>query len=118
MKIIKQGDLTPKPPWWVGRKLTCSKCGCEFVLEEGDDVYLDPLEIHGGTNYALCPFDECVTRVPFSDARIRRPKAKPDWTCRPEPYMLPVLPPIYPRHTDNKTRYMNPDGQTWNDGPG
>jgi hypothetical protein len=35
MKIIRSGM---QREWWVGRKIVCQQCNCEFQLEEGDKV--------------------------------------------------------------------------------
>lgn len=37
MKVISQGKLpTPLPPWWIGEKPTCPRCGTVIELEASD----------------------------------------------------------------------------------
>lgn len=53
MKVLKKGDTTPKPPWWLGKQLTCRGCACEFELEAGDKVVQEKRP--DGSTWVECP---------------------------------------------------------------
>jgi len=36
MKTIKTGDAIAAK-WWVGKRMTCTRCGHELELEDGDE---------------------------------------------------------------------------------
>jgi hypothetical protein len=39
MKILRKGELptAAATPWWVGKTAECRVCGCQVLLEAGDD---------------------------------------------------------------------------------
>lgn len=64
MKTIKPGtpQPLPTPPWWIGREVTCDKCGGHFVLEQGDNVTSIAESSDAGRHAELiCPTPECRT---------------------------------------------------------
>jgi len=41
MKIIKEGTLPSKKPWWAQEVRFRCKCGCIFTLDESDTVTVE-----------------------------------------------------------------------------
>lgn len=52
MKTLYQGK--PMAPWWVGKQLTCSTCGCRVELETTDSQ-LPALKISQQRVHMECP---------------------------------------------------------------
>lgn len=52
MKIIKPGNTDPP---WVGFKVICGRCRCEFQLEPGDQVQYQSDQRGGDSYIVACP---------------------------------------------------------------
>jgi hypothetical protein len=65
MKIEKRGLVAAPenrevtPPWWLGKKAECSKCGCLITLEIGDAPG------HYTTFAVKCPTPKCGVYIPI-----------------------------------------------------
>ncbi|MFA6474118.1 MAG: hypothetical protein WCV85_04515 [Patescibacteria group bacterium] len=64
-KILKEGRLNPREPW-VGKKLDCRTCKCEFRLEAGDKVKFTSDQRDGDFYTASCPNEVCKADVTFT----------------------------------------------------
>lgn len=60
MKTIRQGKIPPpEKPWWVGKQLTCRKCGIVVELEEADEVQTNQERRPGGKREVKIPCPLC-----------------------------------------------------------
>ena len=77
----KNSDSPPPPPrkWWLGKKLTCSVCGCVFGVKEGDTLTTDCLAFRTIDRQpqvmlsVLCPECRLLNRFAESDAEEMDP---------------------------------------------
>lgn len=60
MKIIRSGN-PKRHMWWLDQVLTCSHCGCEFMIEDNDQVAPTDDQRNGSYLSVECP--ECTYRV-------------------------------------------------------
>lgn len=59
MRIIKNGE-----PWYLGRRVTCKKCGCEAQLELGDIPEFYQKYTSGDLNpWVRCPHCHALIHV-------------------------------------------------------
>lgn len=70
MKIIDKGN-----PWWLGKKVTCNKCGCVMELEMEDRPKLEPDFIEYG-DIVQCP--TCINIISVSDNPERQKRQEQD----------------------------------------